>query len=55
VVVEDAPAEMETTTPVVLKFECEEPPVLYNCGGYEIPQVPHCRYDPIASDLPESV
>jgi hypothetical protein len=49
----DAPAQMDTDMPVVLKFFVKGEARLYNCGGYNIPAVDHCRYDPLPSDLAE--
>lgn len=41
----------DTRLPVVWKIECDSAPVIYNCGGYRIPNVEHCRYDPVTSDI----
>ncbi len=53
VVVEGLPESLDTTLPVVLRFRVRGEPRLYNCGGYGIPSVPHCRYDPLPSELIE--
>ncbi|MCG2660822.1 MAG: alpha-L-fucosidase [Kiritimatiellae bacterium] len=45
------PEEMDTDMPVVLRFQTQGPPRIYNCGGYNIPKVEHCRYDPVPSEL----
>ena len=42
---------MNTEMPVVLKCKTSTMAKLYNCGGYNIPKVDHCRYDPLPSDL----
>lgn len=49
------PEDVDTTMPVVLRFSTRGKPRLYNCGGYGIPGVAHCRYDPLPSDLMEIV
>jgi alpha-L-fucosidase len=49
----DAPEQMDTDMPVVLRFLVKGEARLYNCGGYNIPAVDHCRYDPLPSDLAE--
>jgi len=45
------PATRDTSVPVVLRITCDAPPVVYNCGGCTVPKVPHCRYDPVTSDI----
>ena len=45
------PATMDTTVPIVLKFEMDRPPVIYKSGGRVNPSVDHCRYDPCPSDI----
>jgi len=52
VVVKNVPEEWDTPMPVVFRFRTREQPRLYLCGGYRTPQVDHCRYDPVPSDLP---
>lgn len=47
-----APVELDTTMPVVFKFSVAGQPRIYGCGGHRVPKVPHCRYDPMPSDLP---
>jgi alpha-L-fucosidase len=47
------PETMDTSVPVVLKFETSDTPSLYRTGGYRNPTVPHCRYDPVPSDIAE--
>ena len=51
VIVEGVPDLMDTNMPVVIRFCTKDRPCLYNCGGYNHPQVPHCRYDPLPSDI----
>ena len=53
VVVKPLPEEEDTTMPVVIEFETNEPPCIYKCGGWRNPKVPHCRYDPVPSELIE--
>jgi len=53
VTVTGVPEDMDTTLPVALRFRTRGEPRLYHCGGYGIPGVPHCRYDPLPSDLME--
>jgi len=45
------PEEYDTTMPVVLKFETKGPPCIYKTGGLRNPRVPHCRYDPLPSEI----
>ena len=45
------PDEVETTMPVVMKFETNETPCIYKSGGLGNPRVPHCRYDPLPSEV----
>ena len=45
--------ERRLETPAVLRFRTEGRPSLYLCGGYRTPNVPHCRYDPVESDMEE--
>ena len=53
VTVEVVPEEMDTDMPVVLRFQTRGTPRIYNCGGYTVPKVAHCRYDPLPSELPD--
>ena len=52
-VVSNLPEECDTTMPVVLKFQTKEPPCVYKTGGWRNPTVPHCRYDPLPSEIVE--
>ena len=52
-VVSNLPEEYDTTMPVVLKFETREQPCIYKTGGWRNPKVPHCRYDPLPSEIVE--
>ena len=52
-VVTNLPEEYDTTMPVVLKFETKELPCIYKSGGWRNPKVPHCRYDPLPSEIIE--
>jgi alpha-L-fucosidase len=54
VVVEKVPDKNKSGMPVVLRFRTAGRPSIYNCGGYTIPKVSHCRYDPLPSDLLEN-
>lgn len=45
------PAEADTSMPVVMRFRTADRPCIYRSGGYRNPRVPHCRYDPVQSDL----
>ncbi|MDD3927160.1 MAG: alpha-L-fucosidase [bacterium] len=49
--VEGFPEQVDTSMPVVIRFRTEEKPLLYLCGGCREPGVPHCRYDPMPSDI----
>jgi alpha-L-fucosidase len=51
VTVNGVPEWMSTDMPVVMRFRVKGIPRLYNCAGYDIPKVSHCRYDPLPSDL----
>ena len=51
VIVDGVPDQMDTALPVVLRFQTSERPRIYHCGGYTVPKVDHCRYDPLPSDL----
>ena len=51
VIVHDVPTEMDTTMPQVVRFRTSGPPSIYLCGGQRVPQMPHCRYDPLPSDM----
>lgn len=53
VTVNGLPDDPDAGMPVVLRFGVRGAPRIYNCGGYGIPAVPHCRYDPLPSDLIE--
>lgn len=35
----------------VIRITCDQPPVLYRCGGLRVPSVDHPRYDPCPSDI----
>ena len=50
-VVSGLPDEVDTVMPVVLKFETEDQPCIYKTGGHRNPTAPHCRYDPLPSEL----
>lgn len=47
----DLPEQMDTTMPVVIKFETDRIPRIYKTGGARNPRVPHCRYDPLPSEI----
>ena len=51
VVVDGLPERIDNTLPVVLHFSTKDRPELYKCGGYRVPSVPHCCYDPADSDM----
>jgi len=51
VVIQNVPEHLDSTMPMVLRFLTDDKPRLYNCGGSTIPKVPHCRYDPLPSEL----
>jgi len=51
VVVTNLPEVTDTTMPVVIRFKTDGKPSIYKCGGLRTPNVPHCRYDPLPSDL----
>jgi alpha-L-fucosidase len=39
------------TMPVVLHFKTTDAPRIYRSGGLRDPNVPHCRYDPLPSEI----
>ncbi|MBL8994803.1 MAG: alpha-L-fucosidase [Spirochaetia bacterium] len=41
----------DTSLPVVIRFSTEDRPMLYLCGGLREPNVEHCHYDPLLSDI----
>ena len=45
------PENYDTSMPVVLHFKTKDKPCIYRTGGYRNPTVPHCRYDPLVSDI----
>ena len=45
------PSEYDTSMPVVLGFETSGTPCIYRTGGHRNPKVPHCRYDPLPSEI----
>jgi len=51
VAVSGLPETMDASMPVVMRFETADRPMIYGCGGHREPNVPHCRYDPVQSDL----
>ena len=53
VIVKNLPQELDTSMPVVIRFRCDSPPSIYKCGGLRTPAAPHCRYDPLPSDVLE--
>jgi len=53
VIVEGFPEMRDVQMPIVIRFRTADKPILYLCGGHRVPNVPHCHYDPMDSDLPE--
>jgi len=53
-IIDGVPESKDTAMPVVLRCRTKDAARLYNCGGYTIPKVDHCRYDPLPSDLLET-
>jgi hypothetical protein len=47
------PAEPPDPLDTVIALEMDGPPRQYLTGGMRIPTVPHCQYDPVASNLLE--
>ncbi|MFW5982724.1 MAG: alpha-L-fucosidase [Candidatus Brocadiia bacterium] len=45
--VKDLPEQIEADMPVVMRFRTEDEPRIYKCGGLQVPEVKHCRYDPV--------
>ena len=50
-VVGDLPDTFDTSMPVVFEFVTTDSPCIYRTAGYYNPKVPHCRYDPMPSDM----
>ena len=42
---------MDTSMPAVIRFRTKDRPMIYLSGGSREPGVPHCRYDPLPSDI----
>ena len=51
IVIEGFPKARDMQMPIVIRFRTKDRPMLYLCGGYRVPSVPHCHYDPVTSDL----
>jgi len=49
--VEGFPEERDTSMPVVIRFKTLGKPRIYLCGGCRVPEVSHCRYDPLPSEI----
>ena len=45
------PETVNNDLPIVLDFHTADTPCLYRSGGWRNPAVPHCRYDPLPSDI----
>ncbi len=45
------PRAVDLSMPVVIRFETDDRPLLYLCPAVRVPQVPHCHYDPLESDI----
>jgi alpha-L-fucosidase len=50
-IVTGLPDNVEGSMPVVLEFLTTGSPCIYRTGGYKDPQVAHCHYDPVSSDM----
>jgi len=50
-VVTGLPKRMDDSMPVVMRFATTGRPAVYRSGGHRDPNVTHCRYDPVQSDL----
>ncbi|MBN1864975.1 MAG: alpha-L-fucosidase [Victivallales bacterium] len=50
-VVSDLPANPPDSLCPIVKFICEQPPLIYQCGGLRVPIVAHPHYDPCPSDI----
>lgn len=51
VTVQGLPPSKQLNVPVVIRFHTADTPCIYKCGGCRVPDVPHCRYDPVEPDL----
>jgi len=51
ITVKSLPEKHNTDMPVVLRFRTKDTPCIYRSGGHRNPKVPHCRYDPMPSDV----
>ncbi len=45
------PETVDPGLPTVLRFRTKDRPCLYRTGGHRDPTVPHCRYDPVESEI----
>jgi len=50
-VVSGLPDDRDTEMPALLRFATLEAPCIYLTGGHRTPSVPHCRYDPVESEI----
>ncbi|MHB1190567.1 MAG: alpha-L-fucosidase [Armatimonadota bacterium] len=51
VLIEGLPEEVDASMPTIIRLRTIEKPMLYLCGGWREPNVPHCHYDPLPSDI----
>jgi alpha-L-fucosidase len=45
------PETVDPTLPTVIRFRTKDAPCIYRTGGHYDPRVPHCRYDPVESEV----
>lgn len=50
-IVRGLPENFDVSMPAVFEFCTSDIPCIYRTGGYNNPKVPHCRYDPVPSDI----
>jgi alpha-L-fucosidase len=41
----------DTSMPAVIHFTTDDEPRIYRSGGHKDPKIPHCRYDPLPSEI----
>ena len=49
--VTDLPETVDPALPTVIRFRTKDTPCIYRTGGHRNPTVPHCRYDPVESEV----
>jgi alpha-L-fucosidase len=50
-IVSGLPEDLDTEMPAVIRFTTQDTPCIYRTGGHRNPKAPHCRYDPMPSEI----